>query len=54
METLSALLYFWEGNTPASDGLTQIASIAALDYVFDGYLIKRLNKQLGGQWYEMP
>ena len=53
METFSALLAIWAGNSPASGEFpAQRPVTLSFDIFFDLCLNKRLRKQLGGWWFE--
>ena len=55
METFSALLAFCAGNSPVSGEFpSQRPVTRSFDVFFDLRLNKRLSKQLGGWWFEMP
>ena len=55
METFSALLALCEGNPPVTGGFhSQMLVTQNFDVFFDLRLNKRLSKQSGRRWFEMP
>ena len=55
METFSALLYIWAGNSPVAGELyEQMPVTRSLDVFFDLRLNIRLSKQSWGWWFKTP